>query len=134
MLLLFACMHAKFLQSCPTLWDPMDCSPPGSSVLGILHARLLEWVAMLSSRVYSRPRGRTHVSCISSIAEGLFNTESLGKSIVMPTLELNSDLFAPFFLFSPFSCYVLKGAKRILYLVPRLKANIFFQIFGPNTH
>ena len=33
-------------QSCPTLCDPMDCSPPGSSVLGILQARILEWVAI----------------------------------------------------------------------------------------
>ena len=35
------CMHAKLLQSCPTLCDPMDCSPPGSSVHGILQARIL---------------------------------------------------------------------------------------------
>ena len=35
-------------QSCPTLWDPMDCSPPGSSVHGILQARILEWVAFPS--------------------------------------------------------------------------------------
>ena len=39
-------MHAKSLQSCLTLCDPMDCSPPGSSVHGILQARILEWVAM----------------------------------------------------------------------------------------
>ena len=39
-------MHDKSLQSCPTLCDPMDCSPPGSSVHGILQARLLELVAM----------------------------------------------------------------------------------------
>ena len=38
-------------QLCPTLWDPMDCSPPGSSVHGILWARILEWVAMPSSRI-----------------------------------------------------------------------------------
>ena len=38
------------LQSCPTLWEPMDCSPPGSSVLGILQARILERVAIPSSR------------------------------------------------------------------------------------
>ena len=50
------------LQSCPTLCDPMDCSPPGSSVHGILQARILEWVAMPSSRGYSRPRDRTRVS------------------------------------------------------------------------
>ena len=38
-------MHTKSLQSCPTLCDPMDCSLPGSSVHGILQARILEWVA-----------------------------------------------------------------------------------------
>ena len=37
-------------QSCPTLWGPMDCSPPGSSVHGILQARILEWVAISFSR------------------------------------------------------------------------------------
>ena len=37
---------AKLLQSCPTLCDPIDSSPPGSSVLGILQARILEWVAI----------------------------------------------------------------------------------------
>ena len=42
-------MHAKLLQSCLTLCDPMDCSPPGSSVLGILQARIPEWVTMPSS-------------------------------------------------------------------------------------
>ena len=40
-------MHAKSLQSCPSLYDPMDCSPPGSSVHEILQARILEWVAGL---------------------------------------------------------------------------------------
>ena len=43
-------------ESCPTLCDPMDCSPPASSVHGILQARILEWVAMPSSRGSSRPR------------------------------------------------------------------------------
>ena len=38
----------KSLQSCPTLCDPTDCSPPGSSVQGILQARILEWAAMPS--------------------------------------------------------------------------------------
>ena len=41
-----ACMQTKSLQSCPILSDPMDCSPPGCSVRGILQARILEWVAM----------------------------------------------------------------------------------------
>ena len=43
-------MHAKQLQSCPTLCDPMDCSPPLSSVHEILQARILEWIAMPYSR------------------------------------------------------------------------------------
>jgi len=43
-------MHAESLQSCPNLFDPLDCSPPGSSVHGILQSRILEWVAMPSSR------------------------------------------------------------------------------------
>ena len=42
--------HAKSLQSCPTLCNPMDCSPPGSSVHGILQARILQWVAVSFSR------------------------------------------------------------------------------------
>ena len=41
---------SEVIQSCPTLCNPVDCSPPGSSVHGILQARTLEWVAMLSSR------------------------------------------------------------------------------------
>ena len=41
---------AKLLQSCPTLCNPMDLSPPGSSVHGILQARILEWVAISFSR------------------------------------------------------------------------------------
>ena len=56
--------------------DPMDCSPPGSSVHGILQAGILERVAMPSSRRSSQPRDRTHVSCV---AGGFFTTESLGK-------------------------------------------------------
>ena len=43
------CVHAKSLQSCPTLCDPVDCSPPASSVHGILQARILEWAAISSS-------------------------------------------------------------------------------------
>ena len=42
--------HAKLLQSCPALCDPVDCSMPGSSVPVSLQARILEWVAVPSSR------------------------------------------------------------------------------------
>ena len=53
------------VQLCPTLWDPMDCSPPGSSVHEILQARVLEWVAISYSRGSSQPRDQTQVSCIA---------------------------------------------------------------------
>ena len=52
-------------QSCPTLCDPMDSSPPGFSVRGILQARILEWLAIPFSRGSSQPRDWTWVSCIA---------------------------------------------------------------------
>ena len=55
---------SEVAQSCPTLCDHMDCSLPGSSVLGIFQAIVLEWIAISYSRGSSRPRDRTWVSCI----------------------------------------------------------------------
>ena len=49
--------ESEVTQSCPTLCDPVDCSPPGSSVHGILQARILEWVAISFSRGSSQTRG-----------------------------------------------------------------------------
>ena len=54
-------------QSCLTLCDPRDCSPPGSSVHGIVQARILEWVAMPSSRESSGSWDQTCVSYVSCI-------------------------------------------------------------------
>ena len=76
-------MHAcvqKSLHPCPTLCDPMGCSPPGSSVHGIFQARILEWVAISSSRGFFRPRDQTCSSWVSCIACGFFTTEPPGKS------------------------------------------------------
>ena len=58
---------AKLLQLYPTLCNPMDCSLLGSSVQGILQARILEWVAMPSSKGSSWPRDQTHFSYVSYI-------------------------------------------------------------------
>ena len=55
------CVCSKSLQPCPTLCNSTDHSPPGSSVHGILQARILEWVAMPFSSGSSQPRGQTHV-------------------------------------------------------------------------
>ena len=69
-------MHA---QSCPTLCDPVDCCLPVPSILGILWARIQEWVAIPSSRGSSQPRYQTHVSCISCIAGEFFTAGPLGN-------------------------------------------------------
>ena len=61
------CACAKLLQLCLTLCDPMDYSLPGSSVHGILQARILEWVAISSRRRSSWPRDWTCISCIYCI-------------------------------------------------------------------
>ena len=53
-------------QSCPTLCDPIDCSPPGSSVHGILQARILEWVAVSFPRGSSGPRDQTGTSSLEA--------------------------------------------------------------------
>ena len=70
------CVCAK---SCLTLRDSMDCSPPGSSVHGILQARILVWVVMLSSRGSCPPRDGTCISYGSYISGRVFTSEPLGK-------------------------------------------------------
>ena len=71
-----ACLVA---QLCLTVCDPIDCSPPGFSVHGILQARILEWVAM-PSKGSSRLRDRTHVSYISCIGRWvLYHQRHLGS-------------------------------------------------------
>ena len=76
------CMHAKLFQQCQTLCNPIDCSPPGSSVRGRdSPARILEWVAMSSSRGSSRPRDRTHVSYVSCWQAGSLPIAPPGKPL-----------------------------------------------------
>ena len=68
--------HAKSLQSCSTLCDPMDYSPPGFSVREILQARILEWVAMPSSRGSSQPRIEPVSPMSPALAGGFFTTST----------------------------------------------------------
>ena len=72
-----ASWRRKVAQLCPTLCDPMDCSLPGSSLHGILQARVLEWIAISFSRGSSRPRDRTLVSCISGKHFNLWATREV---------------------------------------------------------
>ena len=75
---------SEVAQSCPTLCDPVDCSPPGSSVHGILQARILEWVAISFSRGSSRPRDQTRVS---RIAGRCFNLWATRDPLICPCKE-----------------------------------------------
>ena len=62
--------------------DPMDCGPPGSSVRGILQARVLEWVAIPFSRASSPPRDRTRVSYVSCIGRWVLTTSATWEALV----------------------------------------------------
>ena len=62
---IYTYMLCLVTQSCPTLYDSVDCSPPGSSVYGDSLGKTLEWVAMPSSRKSSQPRDWTQVSRIT---------------------------------------------------------------------
>ena len=87
-----AAAAAKSLQSCPTLCDPIDSSLLGSSVPGILQARILEWVAISLSRGSSWSRGQTSVSCIA----GRFFTDWTMRDSVMfngQILKANSNFW-----------------------------------------
>ena len=84
-------------QLCPTLCDPMNCNPPGSSVPGILQARILEWVVIPFSRGSSQPRDWIWVS---QIVDRLLS-ESTGKSFelsydpAIPLLGIYSEKIIP---------------------------------------
>ena len=75
------CLVAK---SCPTHCDPVDCSPPGSSVHGIFQARMLEWISISFSRGSSWPKDRT---CASCIAGRFFTAEPQWEAHRMDTLK-----------------------------------------------
>ena len=84
-------MLTKSLQSCPTLSDPVDCSPPGSSVHGLLQARIMEWVAIPFSRAF-RTRGGTWVSCIVGGFKSLKSLNYLIQLSIICTTILISRL------------------------------------------
>ena len=71
-----AWLYAKSLQSCPTLCNPMVCSPPDFSVQGILQARILEWIAIPSSRASSQPRNQSQNSMSLASAGESFTTSA----------------------------------------------------------
>ena len=77
---------SEVAQSCPTLYHPMDCSPPGSSVYGILQARLLEWVAISCSGGSSQLRDKALSLMSPALAGGFFTMNATWEA---PLLSWN---------------------------------------------
>ena len=67
-------------QACPTLENPLGCSPPGSSVHGIFQVKTLKWVDVSSSRGSSPPRDRTQISCVSLTAGRFFTPGAMREA------------------------------------------------------
>ena len=113
------CVCVLVAQSCMTLCDLMDCSPPGSSVRGILSARILERVAMPSSRGSSQPRDWTQVSCTAGRFFSVWATrEATAHYLLGPC---NSSLLV-FFL--PLQHAMLLPASKSRHVFP-LPGNCF---------
>ena len=86
--LVFVC--AKSLQSCLTLIDLMDCSLPGSSLHGILQARIQEWIAMSSSRGSSNPRIKPMSCTFPALADGFYTTSATWEAPFIPIINYES--------------------------------------------
>ena len=82
-------MKVLVIQSCLTLCDTTDCSLPGSSVHGILQAKILEWAAIPFSRGSSQPRDQTQVSCTAGRFFTIWATRETEKECCLPIRELN---------------------------------------------
>ena len=104
-------MKVLAAQSCPALCDPMDCSPPGSSVHGIFQARILEWDSIAFSRGSSWPRDRIRVSCIAGRFVTIWAT--LVRRLRWTLTSGGSEL-------SEVGCVALSSCAPYLHLFPAL--------------
>ena len=86
-----ACMCARSLQPCLTLFNPMDCSPPGSSVHGILQARILKWVANSFSTDLPDPGIKPRSLMSPALAGGLFTTSATWEVAVSSIRGANAS-------------------------------------------
>ena len=127
-----ACVCTKSLQSCLALSDPMDYSLPSTSVLGILPARILEWVAMPSSRGSSRPRDPTHISCIGRwplVPPG----RPSGTVPVSNSRSENCCQSTGWFFYSPWMPWARFGPHYPLCLLPTTSTNTWKEHSSVNT-
>jgi len=101
--------------------DATDCGPPGSSVHVVSQARILEWVAISSSRASSQPRDQIHISCI---AGRLFTTDAPEKHVFQVLDPYQISDFQIFFLFT-----FLMVSFEILKFYILMKSNLFVFFF-----
>ena len=118
-LCVFGCLVTK---SCPTLWDPVDCSLPGSSVHGISQARILEWVALFFSRGSSLTRDRTCVSSVSCFAAGVFTNPENSSWVIFPhwlitELIVHTIRLFPIYMFFPEDSLKLFTLQWLIWIV-----------------
>ena len=125
------CLCVLVTQLCPSLCDPTDCSPPGSSVHGIFQPRLLKCIAISSSMASFWPSGyQTQVSCVSCIAGGFFTHWAIGQALSLQMAQWNAPFpEISFFLSSIlvcFSCSLIKTsptaeAQGTFWFIPSLR-------------
>ena len=107
---------AQLLQSCPTLYNSMDCSPPGSSVHGILQAQILEWVAIPFFRGSSQPRMK-YASLMSPALAGMFFTTN--ATWEAPSGSLDNHIWMIWSVWPPDICWLSIHIKiRAPYTLP----------------
>ena len=120
---------SEIAQSCPTLCNPMDYSLPGSSLHGILQARVLEWVAISFPRGSSWPRDQTWVSGIPGRRFNLWATrEALKKPQRSPNSSLNNLTFLP----PHMANFYEQSSLPSLFLWEHLFFNSFQYCFAPS--
>ena len=134
-------MHAKSLQSC--LCDPLDCSPPGSSVRGILYARILEWIALPSSRAWSgiskrssRDKDQIWVSYVSCIGRQVLYTRATWEALLCINKHIFSCGYIKIFKPKKLTYYIYFWIMSILLFLSlfHIKFGCWFHIHTQNCH
>ena len=133
----FSSLKVLVAQVCPTLCDPMDCSPPGSSVYGILQARRLESVVMCFSRGSSHTRDQTCISCITgrfftvwATREAQLNVLGGPLSFILTCFKMRIESTLHYF-FETYNCYVWPDIWPTFKNVPGvLKKKVYSPIVG----
>ena len=121
----YAYMHAKLLQSCPTLCDPMDCSLPDSSVNWISQMRILQWIVISCSRGSSWTRDQTFIFCMCLLhcRQTLYPLSNQGSPVFTKT-----TFFFICFLVA-FPQFIIPKAQTLFPLLKRYKVKLLSRVW-----